>query len=1338
MSLLSELKKRLTSAGKDTGQFAKTIFAAPAQSVANTVRTAPVLIGGALLTAANAAKGKGSLDKASYEAAQQQVNKAVPRASFGEQALDAYAKRFVPQVDSQKFAKVGQGATDIATQFAVGKALPITQGIDKVKALEKVSAIPKLLGYTGIRAGEGYISGAAGELADSGNVSKANEVGRNTAILSGVANVALSPKLTAKAAKEAAQGVRKGAVDIANSDHIREAVSTFRADVPLYTDVVEKGTKIRRPVSQKTVSLPESIAQEVLQKNASKDFRDAQIVNDYRPNEPRVTFTFDDNTGKLLSWEPDNAGFAEQFTKSVAAPQSGKVSTDLLTGGLTGKAIKKQGDVGQYIQSKVQDQKLSTKPTLPSKLLSAKGEIKKKFQDFTAPIEDTLTKAEKDSQLSVLPKQDVRYQIDRVLRANEISGQLMKDTGFAKAVQNVDNLDEFNQYLIAKQAGDVAATGKATGRNLEMDKKLVGELGPKYEEAAQAVYGHNQAVLQQAVDAGLVSKETQGVLLKQYKNYVPLQRVMEAVDGTPQGNGKAVASLSGQSVVKKLKGSEREIQNPLESIVVNTESAVKQIEKNRSAQMLAGYESLPGNPFQLKRLEPGEHVNSNSTFSVFENGKKITYQTTPEIASAAKALDIPQMGLLEKVVRYGTRSLQLGATALNAPFAATNYLKDQTTSFINQPKSARQLAELPLNFLKGISEAVGQGKFYEEWVRAGGGGSSFSAAQGDLPNTVAALRASKNLGSKIQYVAKNPAELLKAVEDVIGTTEKATRVQNFKSTYDELIRQGRTETDAKIMAAAASRDATANFARRGEWGRALNATIPFFNAGIQGAKSLRNGFKKDPVGFTGRFIATIGIPMAAAVTYNLSDPDRKAAYDDIQDYEKENNLIFILDPKPGENGKYKAVKIPLPPGYSNLANIARRGVEDMFGYDNQSLLKIAGDLTAATTSVNPSDPRGLLNQVTPQILKTPVEVATNTNLFTGNQIVPQNLKDLPPEFQAKSTTSETARRAGELTGTSPLQIDNAIKTNLGGLGSQIVNASDRLLGAAKPGGESAVANLERRFSQAAGGVNENKAYEEEAKRKAIRALEKQADTGVISQERASKGIVRLGGTPAIQDTQAPEQSNSPVKQSQSDDKFYFYNKDNQRKSYKTKEQADLAYAKYQVSEGDQSDVTVGNTRVVADPSVASGYKVYDLGKIKKKTEEQLRDAKAIKAKQSGDYKAWEQVQREKFADYEKDKQNLDPELETPAILALEKKQDAILQQVKKYRSQGGSFTAPKKVKVKAAKKPPKVALGTASGKVRKVRLGRSATKPKSSIKITKVKPASVSIKKLKVSNGKRA
>ncbi|MCL4387308.1 hypothetical protein M1307_02850, partial [Patescibacteria group bacterium] len=369
-----------------------------------------------------------------------------------------------------------------------------------------------------------------------------------------------------------------------------------------------------------------------------------------------------------------------------------------------------------------------------------------------------------------------------------------------------------------------------------------------------------------------------------------------------------IASISTQNVLKKLKGSEREIVNPLESIVENTAVAFREGERNKAAQMLASYIDLPGNPFELRRLASSESTVGKHTIAAFVNGKKLVFETTPEIATAAKNLNSQNLNILGKVLAVPTRLLQMGAVGLNLPFVASNLVRDQITAAVISSKATSTSLLNPLNFGKALYAAIGHGKLYDDWVRSGASFTQFDISRGQAAPTIEKIRAGSNLPSKILYTVKHPSELLRAAEDIIGRAEQVTRIQQYGGTKEALLKAGRTVEDADILAAAASRSNTANFGRKGEWGVVLNGAIPFFNAGIQGARSLMNAFRTDPKGTTIRFVSTVAVPTATVTFWNLSDPARKAAYDDIPEYEKENNLI-ILPPNPvkDEDGNYNAL-----------------------------------------------------------------------------------------------------------------------------------------------------------------------------------------------------------------------------------------------------------------------------------------------------------------------------------------------------------------------------------------------------------------------------------------------
>lgn len=766
-------------------------------------------------------------------------------------------------------------------------------------------------------------------------------------------------------------------------------------------------------------------------------------------------------------------------------------------------------EVNNYLKE-LQDKQQSARgesSSLP-KMQGFLNEVKRKFVDQFSPIEDALSSAEKKYGYTVLPKQDFSLQVDRVIRARTLGAQYVEDSGLADVIRNVDDVNEFDQYLIAKRALEVSQKGIETGRNLELDKQLVTELAPKYSEYELPVRLFNQGLLQYAADTGLISKELQANLIKQYPSYVPLNRIFSDSELEAQSFrsiGSAPASVSSQTVVQKLKGSDREIESPLAMMITKAQTAFEQGERNRAATMLVSYKDMPGFEDLIKEVD---HPTGRNTVSYFQDGVKKTVETTPEIASAAKNLDVETLGVVLKVLRYPTRVLQLGATSLNLPFVVTNVEKDQLTSFINSKYAAKTSLANPMNFGKALYSAVAHDDLYDEMVRNAGGGTYYDIARSAPLESVERIRAGRSASDWNSYVARHPEELLRQVEDIIGRGEELTRIQQYKGAYDALIEQGRTIEDARLLAAEQARSNTANFARKGEWGRVLNAMIPYFNAGIQGARVLVRSAQRDIVGTGAKLSLAVFMPIAISTIWNLGDEKRKQAYKDIKDYEKENNLIIL---PPGEllqddRGRYNVIKIPITPGISNLGTIVRRIVETTQGLDPVKFQEIFANLFTAGTSIDITSPNRFINSFLPQGMRTPIEYTTNTNLYTGNKIVPEYMKNRLPEDQAFPNTSGTARIIAKPLRVSPLQVENAFRTGGAGVGSQLLNASDALL--ANTGvipkqqisGENIFQNIQRRFSKASGGSITDTYYELKTKNAAERYAVKDRVTRAINGE----------------------------------------------------------------------------------------------------------------------------------------------------------------------------------------------------------------------------------------------
>lgn len=878
-------------------------------------------------------------------------------------------------------------------------------------------------------------------------------------------------------------------------------------------------------------------------------------------------------------------------------------------------------DANKYVTEQTQLQKDAQGKT--SKLAQAKNEFATKGLDALSPIEKPVERAAGGRNNTV----SLRDQLDRSLRSDTIAGQYAKDAGLHKIVNSVKDTKAFDQYVIAKHAADLEANGIKTGRDLGKDAQLVQSLGPQYENQSKALGLYNNKLLDKTVDYGLVSRETANYLKQKYPNYVPFDRIFSDSELQGKGNGSGPASLSTQTVIQRIKGSDRQIHSPLESILAKTHDVIAQGERNQAAKAIADTRNIPGNPLgikplrtaedvlarqdaykQLSELKPArnylqkaisdtqnqirdvtsknkqaagvvaakvndlterikattaegqpltgvgakkfpEFINSAGrgsiedlanaylqiqdpafkgqvdkvlrqdlklgsladtlsqtsdqlntvmtkrgelfneaklhadaqakgldTISTINNGIKEIYQTTPEVAQAAKSLNKQQLGLVGKILSYPTRVLRLGATGANLPFAAANVVKDTASSFINSQHPLRASVANPKVFLQALSAAFHHGgENYSELVREGAGGTSFDIARNSAPDTLAKIRSERNIGTKVLYTARHPSELLRAVEDTIGRSEEFGRAKEYFGNKEAALKEGKTSNQAVAYGADAARNNTVNFARAGEYGRVLNSVLPYFNAGIQGSRTLLRNIRDRPVQTGAKIVISASFPVAAATAWNLSDPKRRAAYNDIQDYEKQGNIIIIPpNPKKDANGRWNAIKIPVSQEIANVNNVVRNGVEAMQKDKGINFPALAGNLTGTATSLNTQSPRQLAGQVIPQAIKPGIESLTNQNLFTGNKIVPDNMKNLDAKDQYGQNTSGTARVLGGATNISPYMIDNTIRTSLGGLGQTGVNAADNALaklGVIKPEeikGKSITSGITGRFSGAQG------------------------------------------------------------------------------------------------------------------------------------------------------------------------------------------------------------------------------------------------------------------------------
>ena len=150
--------------------------------------------------------------------------------------------------------------------------------------------------------------------------------------------------------------------------------------------------------------------------------------------------------------------------------------------------------------------------------------------------------------------------------------------------------NDFALYLIARQSIDRERMGQITmsqdatgGDNIAAYEQLIRDMDSKYgdlfEKQSDAVYEWYDAFMRSwMVETGLLPEEKYEMMRSMYPHYVPMFRVMD----TRHANGqvsKGVNPLKHNS----LKGSTREIYNPIENIMIQVNNIVKAYHNNEVA-----------------------------------------------------------------------------------------------------------------------------------------------------------------------------------------------------------------------------------------------------------------------------------------------------------------------------------------------------------------------------------------------------------------------------------------------------------------------------------------------------------------------------------------------------------------------------------------------------------------------------------------------------------------------------------------------------------------------------------------------------------------------------------
>ena len=572
------------------------------------------------------------------------------------------------------------------------------------------------------------------------------------------------------------------------------------------------------------------------------------------------------------------------------------------------------------------------------------------------------------------------------------------------------------------------------GVTAEISRKYVQELEqkhPEFKEWAQDVYEYLDANTKELVESGVISKETQELFKEMYPHYVPISRV------TNKGQAINVPLDTGRtginSPIKKATGGSKDI-NPLfetmadrtlqtyraaarNSFGVELKNAINQNKQSNQTSEQVDIDIIMENMTdeeQNKQLLQEGKNGEKPTFTVFENGNKVTYEITKDMYDALK----PKNDLLAKIdeskvskVANKINNFRRGLlTEYNPVFSITNAIKDAQDILLNSQHSAKTYAKI----LEATAQLLSKGYWYNEYIQNGGAQNSYFK-DGEFETT------KNNLPTKIKNTLTFP---LRAISNVNNVIEMAPRLAEYIASRE----QGRSIETSMLDAARV----TTNFKAGGDVTKTLNRNgFTFLNASVQGMQQqIRNIQEANAKGLKGYAVLACKYAIAAAPVLLLNnliwaDDDD---YEELQDYVKDNYYII------GKSSNGKFLRIPKGRAVATIQKI----VSNVSGFVKNDTINsdevgkvfwedMKENIQFGMDNLAPNNP--LENNIL-----SPIFQAITNKTWYGEDLVPSRLQKKPSEEQYDESTDNFSRWLGEKTGISPIKINYLIDQYSGGVG----------------------------------------------------------------------------------------------------------------------------------------------------------------------------------------------------------------------------------------------------------------------------------------------------------------
>lgn len=598
-----------------------------------------------------------------------------------------------------------------------------------------------------------------------------------------------------------------------------------------------------------------------------------------------------------------------------------------------------------------------------------------------------------------------------------------------------------SMYLAAQRMSERAGRGIANPRGITRegadDAARLLET-PQIKEAADGIKKITDDLLEQSYKSGIISREGFDAIKANNQSYIPfdvLEHMDDGIDSVNKASGGF--SVSEQTVIKGLRGTDKDIADPLEALTRKVMQTTKLVERNEVAKKVANLAKIEGVE-DVKIIDKDTPLEKgNDAFHVYEDGQKVSYQAPKDVIEAMKGMNRQEADLVTGMVGAVNNVFRQSVTTLNIAFSIPNVFRD-----VQDAQLISKHGFMPIDWAKGLADTIGKGKMYKQWRQDGGAFSTYVSQATSARMTVKDI--SEGVGKKRIRTILNPLRLF---ETIGSYSEEATRL----AVYRGALKKG----ESRKFAAYDSRQATVDFAKSGSKMKVANLWVPFLNARLQGTLNIPRVMKERPGRLALRSAFLVGGPAVGSYLYNREFP----SYYEIPQWEKDANFIIMNGTYTNEAGEEMPSYYKIPKGH--IGRIVANPLENfMVMQDSESSEewdKLALKLASGASPISFDDEgefsaTAALSGVFTPLLKVPIEVHfANKDFFTGRDIVPRNKVDASSQNQFRDDTSDFAKDLGDTAlfkkmELSPAGIDQYVNGFLGTLGKDAVKMFDTVRG----------------------------------------------------------------------------------------------------------------------------------------------------------------------------------------------------------------------------------------------------------------------------------------------------